>query len=525
VRARAVCLALLSTAAAHAQPAARYGDPPPQTPAHAQTLEARIAELTAEMARKERREPPRRDVRLDAAMSEIVRLIPDRGSPPNELVQGALWVHGLVEPPPHLVLATMGTGEEREFLNELRGQLPALLAAGRYARIGVGLAPVRGGARVLVALQESFLELEPVPRALPNGGPAPLRARLRAAFVRPEVFVTAPDGRVERLPAGGERARIAATFRCGPARGRYQIELTGEDRFGSTVLANFPVYCGTAAPATAQGAAPPVAARDEPFSTVAAAEKQVWQLVNRDRAQAGLQPLAWDAKLADIARAHSADMLAHGFFGHVSPTTGSASDRTRRAGVDAMLVLENVARAFSAGEAERGLMNSPGHRANILSREATRVGVGIVADEAGGTRELLVTQVFVRPPERLEAHTGDELKRAIASLRATRRLTPLKDDAELDQLAQATARDLARGVLDAAGGSKRVEAALSAEAHRWKAVRTGFAVVGGASQVVDSLKDSLSDAGMTHLGLGLAEGRRREGGTATFAVIVLATQR
>jgi uncharacterized protein YkwD len=54
-----------------------------------------------------------------------------------------------------------------------------------------------------------------------------------------------------------------------------------------------------------------------------------------------------------------------------------------------------VARASSPGEAERGLMNSPGHRANILSRLVTRVGIGIVADEAA--HELLVTQVFIRP--------------------------------------------------------------------------------------------------------------------------------
>ena len=52
-------------------------------------------------------------------------------------------------------------------------------------------------------------------------------------------------------------------------------------------------------------------------------------------------------------------------------------------GVDAMLILENVARAFTAGEAERGLMNSPGHRANILSKEATRVGLSSAGALAG----------------------------------------------------------------------------------------------------------------------------------------------
>src|SRR5262249_44942171 len=159
------------------------------------------------------------------------------------------------------------------------------------------------------------------------------------------------------------------------------------------------------------------------FTTAPAAEQAVWKLLNADRAHAGLPALAWDAQLAGIARGHSADMQAHGFFGHISPTTGSAADRARKAGVGAMLILENVARAFTAGEAERGLMNSPGHRANILNREATRVGVGVVFDPAA--HEILVTQMFSRPPQKYDAHTADELRHGLVSARKARKLRPL----------------------------------------------------------------------------------------------------
>src|SRR2546423_4242662 len=90
-------------------------------------------------------------------------------------------------------------------------------------------------------------------------------------------------------------------------------------------------------------------------------------------------------------------MVQHDFVGHISPRTGNAVDRMRRAGLAAPVVLENVARAFGPAEAEQGLMDSPGHRANILSREATHVGVGMMLGREGsGRHELFVTQLYVR---------------------------------------------------------------------------------------------------------------------------------
>ncbi|HEX6837638.1 MAG TPA: CAP domain-containing protein, partial [Polyangia bacterium] len=342
-------------------------------------------------------------------------------------------------------------------------------------------------------------------------------------FERPEAFVTAPDGTVlNRVLVGGDPVRFGGTFRCGPQKGRYQIEVTGEDRFGATVVANFPVWCGVAAPMTAQAAAPAGAGKDDAYSTAPAAEQTIWKLLNADRARAHLAPLAWDAQLAAVARGHSADMQAHGFFGHISPTTGSAADRAKKAGVDAMLILENVARAFTPGEAERGLMNSPGHRANILNRDATRVGVGVVYDPA--SREILVTQLFSRPPEKLGAHTVDELRRGLLDARRAHKLRPLERDAALDELAQSTAREIAQHGMSTAQAGKRIDDELSRQG-RWSGGRTVFAVVSSAAQAVDSLANAIGDASVTHVGVGVEAGRRKEGGTGLYVVIVLATLR
>lgn len=515
-------LVLVLPAIAWAQ-AVRYNDPPP--PSSRAPLVAHIDELAARLAKKGRRLAPRPDARLDAAATDIARLVGADETPPNELVQGALWVHGIVEPSPNFILATMGKDGEAELLRALGGDLARVLAEGRYARIGVGLAPADpGDTRVLVALQESFVDLDPIARAQPLGGNVLVRGQLHEGFVRPEAFVTEPSGRVlSRVLIGSDPVRFGGKFRCGPDPGRYQIEVTGEDRFGATVVANFPVWCGVAPPMTPQAAAPARTGKNEPFTTAAAAERSVWKLLNADRARAGLPPLAWDDKLADVARSHSEDMLAHHFFGHVSPTTGNAGDRVRKARIDTMLVLENVARAFSTTEAERGLMNSPGHRANILNREATRVGVGVVLDPSD--KEILVTQLFARPPEAFDAHTVDELRRGIVELRRARKLPPLERDPWLDELARTTAVEEVRHAMSSAQAGKRVDAALQEQSQRWRAGHAIFAVTAAVSQLIDSIGAALADREATHVGVGIEPGPRKDGGSGLYVVIVLATRR
>jgi uncharacterized protein YkwD len=125
------------------------------------------------------------------------------------------------------------------------------------------------------------------------------------------------------------------------------------------------------------------------------AEKQMLALINRDRKRAGVAPLVVDAKLNAIARAHTRDMVDNEFVGHVSPRTGSAGDRVRRAGLAPTFVSENVGRAYTAEEAEQGFMSSPGHRANIVDPRPTRMGVGVVfGAQVTGTAPLFVTQIF-----------------------------------------------------------------------------------------------------------------------------------
>ena len=120
-------------------------------------------------------------------------------------------------------------------------------------------------------------------------------------------------------------------------------------------------------------------------------EKQMLDLVNRERAAAGLRPLAADPELTDVARQHSADMFVRGYFAHDTPEGLSPFDRMHQANVQFVTAGENLALAPTLSVAHTGLMNSPGHRANILRPQFGRVGIGIMD---GGMRGLMVSQEF-----------------------------------------------------------------------------------------------------------------------------------
>jgi uncharacterized protein YkwD len=525
----ALTLAFVFVAAiAEAAPALRYNAPLPSVTLR-HPLAPRVEALVAEVARSERREPPRPDPRLSEAALAILAHMPADGRPANELVASALWLHGIVEPPPHLIVATIPdfspatTGsyaaEEEALVRELRVQLPSALRDGRYRRVGVALG-ARGGSKdtwIIIALQESAIELDPIPRALPNGGPTPLSGRLLPPFERPEGFVTAPDGKVSRLSLGRDPHRLAGTFHCGPARGRYQVELTGEDRFGPSVLANFPIYCGREAPTTVESA--PVRAEDAPPRSVASAEADIARLVNADRTKAGLPPLVVDPNLSAVARAHSEDMRDHHFVGHVSPSTGSAADRLRKVGITAQLTLENVARAFSAGEAERGLMESPGHRGNILHRDVQRLGVGVaLADAVGGGKELFVTQLFTRPMDRVDGGSEAEVRRRLDAARAQKRLGPLGRDPTLEAIARAAAEALSRGAQQ-----RDVEALVGRElertgATRGQAVSSVIASAASIAQLASSVSATATQPRTVRAGMALSQGRRTDGSPALYLV-------
>lgn len=120
-------------------------------------------------------------------------------------------------------------------------------------------------------------------------------------------------------------------------------------------------------------------------------EAEMLVLLNEERVAEGLKPLVADTALRAVARAHSADMFARGYFSHVSPEGATPFDRIIRAQIRFRTAGENLALAPTVEIAHSGLMNSPGHRANILRPAFGRVGIGIMD---GGRRGVMVSQEF-----------------------------------------------------------------------------------------------------------------------------------
>lgn len=104
---------------------------------------------------------------------------------------------------------------------------------------------------------------------------------------------------------------------------------------------------------------------------------QVVKLVNAERAKAGLSALASDALLDKVALAKAKDMSNNNYFDHQSPTYGSPFDMMKQFGVTYSYAGENIAKGQKTPqEVVTAWMNSEGHRANILSKNFTQIGVG-----------------------------------------------------------------------------------------------------------------------------------------------------
>lgn len=106
-------------------------------------------------------------------------------------------------------------------------------------------------------------------------------------------------------------------------------------------------------------------------------QRRVVVLVNIERQKVGHLPLVNDQLLDKGATAKAEDMSTKNYFGHTSPTYGSPFTMMNSFGVQYQAAGENIALGYKTPEQVlTGWMNSPGHRANILSTKFGKIGVG-----------------------------------------------------------------------------------------------------------------------------------------------------
>ena len=107
-------------------------------------------------------------------------------------------------------------------------------------------------------------------------------------------------------------------------------------------------------------------------------EYQLFDLTNADRVKRHLPVVQWDENARETARKHSMDMALNNYFSHTNPSGESPFDRMKKDDIFFTLAGENLASGqFSSIFAHEGLMNSLGHRENILHPEFQFLGVGV----------------------------------------------------------------------------------------------------------------------------------------------------
>ena len=127
-------------------------------------------------------------------------------------------------------------------------------------------------------------------------------------------------------------------------------------------------------------------------------ERRAFEQTNLERIKNGLQPFVWDADLSRISRNYSETMSRLRFFAHVTPDGKRLPDRARAAGIRQYSVLgENL--AYNQGYEDPGAlaverwMQSPKHRANILSSQFRAMAIGSYVAPDGS---VYLTQTFIK---------------------------------------------------------------------------------------------------------------------------------
>ena len=121
-------------------------------------------------------------------------------------------------------------------------------------------------------------------------------------------------------------------------------------------------------------------------------EKEIFDLINKQRTNNGLTALKHDNGVQRVARIKAQDMVDNNYFSHTSPTYGSPFDMLKNFKISYKTAGENIAGNSSNSSAVTAWMNSSGHKANILNSSFNYTGIGVVSSPKYGK---MYVQLFI----------------------------------------------------------------------------------------------------------------------------------
>ncbi len=246
-------------------------------------------------------------------------------------------------------------------------------------RCAVGRALHADGSATLSALAVDVLaDLDPLPTRVRLGQWLRLRARLLVPASNAETVLLGPRGTPRLIPSELRPGEVRSVFSLDqPGMWRIQLLLATDGGPRPALEAwTFVDSEPDAAEALAEAPGESVAG-----SGSAEPGELLLAMLNAARRSEGRAPLRRDPRLDEVAQAHAEAMLQRRLTAH-DAGDGLPSERLERAGINASLVGENVARSIDLRRAHRALWNSPAHRGTLLEPRFEAVGLGVVTEAA-----------------------------------------------------------------------------------------------------------------------------------------------
>ena len=170
--------------------------------------------------------------------------------------------------------------------------------------------------------------------------------------------------------------------------GEWYIVQTDSDYVGAVsrkyVRAIYPSSSGSSNSGTGGSSSSGNTSSSTETSNMNSDEKEVFDLINKQRTNNGLAALKNDSEVQRVARIKAQDMVDNNYFSHTSPTYGSPFDMLKSFKISYKTAGENIAGNSSNSSAVTAWMNSSGHKANILNSNFNYTGIGVVSSPKYG---------------------------------------------------------------------------------------------------------------------------------------------
>ena len=178
--------------------------------------------------------------------------------------------------------------------------------------------------------------------------------------------------------------------------GEWYIVQTDSDYVGAVsrkyVRAIYPSSSGSSNSGTGGSSSSGNTSSSTETSNMNSDEKEVFDLINKQRTNNGLEALKNDSEVQRVARIKAQDMVDNNYFSHTSPTYGSPFDMLKSFKISYKTAGENIAGNSSNSSAVTAWMNSSGHKANILNSNFNYTGIGVVSSPKYGK---MYVQLFI----------------------------------------------------------------------------------------------------------------------------------